>query len=101
MEIVDTSGDTLLGTNRQLVYPGTDCFMLCAAINDQGSIERINEFKNEIKSVNPRAPIILIGTKVDLRATMPNCIAYEDLKQKSLEQGFQGLCETSAKEWQN
>ena len=75
--------------------------MLCAAINDQGSIERINEFKNEIKSVNPRAPIILIGTKVDLRATMPNCIAYEDLKQKSLEQGFQGLCETSAKEWQN
>ena len=67
IEIVDTAGDYLLGTNRALVYPNTDCFMLCVAVDNRETLERVNAFKIEIVTVVPCIPILLIGTKTDMR----------------------------------
>ena len=62
--------------------------MLCAAVNNQDSFESVRDFSGEIKAVNPRAPILLIGTKVDLRDGAAGSISTEDLNNKSLEHGF-------------
>ena len=62
IEIVDTAGDNLLGTNRALVYPNTDCFMLCVAVDNRETLERVNALKIEIVTVVPRIPILLVGT---------------------------------------
>ena len=67
IEIIDTTGDTHFGDHRQLVYTDTDCFMLCVAVNFRESLERVNQFKAEIKTVNPNAPILLVATKYDTR----------------------------------
>mmetsp|Transcript_44676 Transcript_44676/g.59273 ORF Transcript_44676/g.59273 Transcript_44676/m.59273 type:complete len:179 (+) Transcript_44676:22-558(+) len=100
IEIVDTSGDTQLGTYRQLVYPGTDCFMLCVAVNNRDSMERIRNLKAEIKTVNPNAPILLVATKFDTREQSDNPIMTPELESARLDHGFQGICETSARNWQ-
>ena len=34
------------------------------------SFDRLNDFKNEIKTANPSAPIVLVATKTDLRGTI-------------------------------
>ena len=101
IEIVDTAGDNLLGTNRALVYPNTDCFMLCVAVNNRVTLDLVNDFKVEIKTVNPRAPILLVGTKKDMRSDSEGCIPKAELEQQSREMGFQGIVETSSKEWQD
>ena len=67
LEIHDTSGDQHLGVNRQVCYNRTDCFMLCVAINNRTSFENINKWRAEIRQVCQETPIILVGTKKDLR----------------------------------
>ena len=81
IEIVDTSGDNLLGANRQLVYGGTDCFMLCCAVNNRDSLDALVSFKAEVRSVNSKAPIVLVGTKTDLRGVEPDCIQAKEIEQ--------------------
>ena len=101
IEIVDTSGDSLLGSNRQLVYGNTDCFMLCVAFNNRDSLDRVMNFKNEIRSENQDAPVVLVGTKSDMRDGEEDCLTKEDLDQQSIEHGFSDTLETSSKNWQD
>jgi GTPase SAR1 family protein len=55
---------------RPLSYPMTDCFLLCFAVNDRASFkEAQDKFVPELRRHCPLAPIILVGTKSDLRAT--------------------------------
>jgi Ras-related C3 botulinum toxin substrate 1 len=45
-----------------------DAFLLCYAVNDAHSLENIKEkWFGEIKHLSPNVPIILVGTKCDLR----------------------------------
>ena len=70
VSIYDTSGDPNLGRNREAFYEGTDCFMLCVAVNNRESLQAVQTFAAEIKKVCPRASILLIGTKTDLPAAV-------------------------------
>jgi GTPase SAR1 family protein len=55
---------------RPLSYPQTDCFMLCFAVNDWASLEEARDkFVPEVRRSCPTTPIILVGTKADLRET--------------------------------
>ena len=77
LEIHDTSGDEHLGVNRQVSYNRTDCFMICAAVDKPEMLDNIANWKAEIRQVCPETPIILVGTKIDLRRTTPGAITLQ------------------------
>lgn len=53
---------------RPLSYPATDVFMLCFSIVNRNSFQNISaKWIQEIKHHCPNTPVILIGTKLDLR----------------------------------
>ena len=56
--------------------------MLCAAVDNRDSFDRLNDFKNEIKTENPGALIVLVATKTDLRAVAEGCLTDEDFEAK-------------------
>ena len=71
--------------------------MLCVAVNFRESLERVNQFKAEIKTVNPNAPILLVATKYDTRDGAENAITRQEFEQVRLDHGLQGMVETSSK----
>ena len=81
LEIHDTSGDQYLGANRSVAYNKTDCFMLCIALNNKatGEAETLERWKAEIRNVCPNTPIVLVGTKSDLRGASQSPITSEEL----------------------
>ena len=62
--------------------------MLCVAVDFRDSLERLNEFKNEIKVVNPNAPILLVATKYDCRDGCENAISKQEFEKVRLDHGF-------------
>ena len=66
IEIHDTSGDEHLGVNRQIQYKGADIFIVCVAANGPDSLNNVPKWTNEIRSIRPNAPIMIILTKGDL-----------------------------------
>jgi len=64
----DTAGGGDFDRLRPLSYPTTDVFMICFSIADPRSFENVREkWLPEISHHCPNIPIILVGTKTDLR----------------------------------
>lgn len=64
----DTAGQEDYDRLRPLSYPQTDVFLLCFAISAPSSYENVSiKWWPEIHHHCPDAPIILVGTKLDLR----------------------------------
>ena len=102
LEIHDTTGDDLLSVNRQVIYTKTDCFMLCVSIANRDSFNNIEKWKAEIRSsVGANTPIILVGTKSDLRAHTAQAISKQELLTKYANDDFASQCETSSRAWQD
>lgn len=79
----DTSGSADFNELRPLSYPGTDAFIVCFSIIDPVSLKDVQEkWYPEIRAHCPTSPIILVGTKLDLR-TKPEVIA--NLKKNGQE----------------
>lgn len=79
LEIHDNTGDPLLGVNRQVCYNKADCFMLCVAINNRASLDNVERWRTEIRTVCPDTPIMLVATKIDLRNSCDNPITLQEL----------------------
>jgi len=75
--------------------------MLCVAINNRDSLDSVARWRTEIRQVCNEAPIMLVGTKSDLRTVTAEPITLQDLKNKSDEMGLQAVVETSSKEWRD
>ena len=70
--------------SRKLVYSDADILMLCCAVNNKDSQDVLGGFNAEFKLCNSTAPIILVGTKSDMRQESPNeCTLSSVLKEKS------------------
>ncbi|XP_011299633.1 ras-like GTP-binding protein RhoL [Fopius arisanus] len=68
MILWDTAGQEDYERLRPLSYPNTDCFLLCFSISARSSFENIfSKWYPEIKFHCPNVPIVLVGTKGDLR----------------------------------
>jgi len=76
----DTSGQSDYNRLRPLSYPQTDVFVVCYSIVSPTSLERVRSvWYPELRYYCPSVPIILVGTKRDLRndqATIEELAAY-------------------------
>jgi len=79
----DTAGSEEYDTLRPLSYPGTDVFLICFSLFSPESFQNVEKkwFK-EITEHAPEVPILLVGTKLDLRTKQE---AIQSLKENNQE----------------
>jgi small GTP-binding protein len=66
--LFDTAGQEEFETLRKLSYEDVDIFLICFSVVQPSSFKNVEHlWINEIKQSNKTAPIILVGTKTDLR----------------------------------
>ena len=63
--------------------------------------DNIEKFKNEVRTVCAKTPILLFGTKTDLRADDRDAITHDELEQAWREFKLQGMREVSSKNFQD
>ncbi|XP_055867507.1 ras-related protein ced-10-like isoform X1 [Biomphalaria glabrata] len=64
----DTTGLSDYEAVRVIAYPETDCFLLCFSLCNKESLASVqNKWYPEIRQHCPNAPIILVGTMLDIR----------------------------------
>ncbi|XP_015181920.1 PREDICTED: cell division control protein 42 homolog isoform X2 [Polistes dominula] len=69
VQLCDTAGQDDFDPLRSLCYPETDVFLVCFSVVCPSSYHSVASWWiNEIKKYCPNAPIILVGTKSDLRS---------------------------------
>ncbi|EGC29564.1 hypothetical protein DICPUDRAFT_158834 [Dictyostelium purpureum] len=83
LSLWDTAGGEDYSRFRPLSYPQTDCFLLCFSIANRKSFERcLDYWYPEIQLFCPEAPVILVGTKIDLyddhKLDRSNFVTYEE-----------------------
>ncbi len=68
LELWDTAGQEDFDRLRPLSYPETDVVLICFSINSKDSFTNVFEkWAPEVKHFCENIPIILVGTKKDLR----------------------------------
>jgi len=78
----DTAGQEEYEKLRPLSYPKTDCFILCYAINNRASFANIEtKWMPELRHHCPKAAIILVGTKMDLKDSSNDVITEHEAKK--------------------
>lgn len=86
----DTAGQEDYDRLRPLSYPQTDVFLICFSVASPSSFENVtSKWYPEIKHHCPDAPMILVGTKIDLRDDRETltCLAEQGLSPLKREQG--------------
>jgi len=91
--LFDTAGNEEYDSMRPLNYPGTDVFLLCFSVLSPDSAEQvIKKWVDEIRSQCTTIPILLVGTKIDLRENSKEIAALKSAKGRdpiTKEQGKQ------------
>ncbi|XP_066295877.1 rho-related protein racA-like [Branchiostoma lanceolatum] len=80
----DTAGQEDYDRLRPLSYPQTDIFLMCFDVSNRSSFENISEkWFPEVRHFCPDIPIILVGTKTDLRTetTASRCVSWQEGQQ--------------------
>ena len=78
----DTAGSDEYDTLRPLSYPGTDVFLICFSLFSPESFEHVStKWYPEIWEHAEYTPIILVGTKLDLRSKPEAIQALRDNNQ--------------------
>ena len=68
LRLFDTAGQEDFDRLRPLSYPGTDLVLICFSVVMPSSLENVEEkWLPEVKHYCPDAPLMLIGTQIDLR----------------------------------
>ncbi|XP_033629921.1 ras-related C3 botulinum toxin substrate 1-like [Asterias rubens] len=78
----DTAGQEDYDRLRPLSYPQTDIFLICFSVVSPVSFENVRaKWAPEVRHHCPQAPIILVGTKLDLR---DNQETIDKLRERNL-----------------
>jgi small GTP-binding protein len=79
----DTAGQEDYDRLRPLSYPQTDVFLICFSVVSPTSLENAkSKWYREVRHHCPNTPIVLVGTKVDLR---DDKTTQDKLKVKKLD----------------
>jgi len=93
----DTAGQEDYDRLRPLSYPQTDVFLVCFAVNNYASCENVkSKWFPEIQHHAPGVPLILVGTKSDVRNEGGNLIQEAQGMQTAKEVGAIMYLECSA-----
>ncbi|XP_040579917.1 cdc42 homolog [Lepeophtheirus salmonis] len=87
--LFDTAGQEDYDNLRHLCYPNTDIFLVCFSVIRPNSFANVRQkWSSEVKKYY-KAPILLVGTQVDLRNDEKTKEALSKCKQKPIteEQG--------------
>ncbi|VDN97564.1 unnamed protein product [Rodentolepis nana] len=77
----DTAGQEDYDRLRPLSYPQTDVFLICFSVVSPASFENVKaKWIPEVRHHCPRTPVILVGTKLDLREDQETINKLKDLK---------------------
>jgi len=96
LDITDCAGNEDFSKLRTSFYVGINVFLLCYSISSPSSLENITKkWQTELSTHCPKAAVILIGTKLDLRDDKDT---IEALKQKKLKPVSQSQGKAKAKE---
>uniref|UniRef100_A0A6U3BJV0 Uncharacterized protein n=1 Tax=Paramoeba aestuarina TaxID=180227 RepID=A0A6U3BJV0_9EUKA len=91
----DTAGQEGYQKIRTLSYKSADIFLVCFSFDNPGSLENVKaRWAKELKQHRCQAPIILVGTKADLKDADFDSSAAEKIGE---EIGGCGYIECSAK----
>ncbi|KAF7204751.1 ras-related C3 botulinum toxin substrate 1 [Nothobranchius furzeri] len=92
----DTAGQEDYDRLRPLSYPQTNVFLICFSIVSPASFDNVrNKWNPEVQHHCPSVPIVLVGTKLDLREDETT---VEKLKEKKLSPITSSQGEDLAKE---
>lgn len=102
--LCDSTGVDDYACAKRLCYPNTDIFLICFSVVGPDYSEDIREYYlSDIRMCCPNVPIVLVGTKLDLRddkeflqRTKCNPITYEQGMQLAREIGAIEYLECSA-----
>ena len=98
LSLWDTAGQDEYAKLRQLSYPQTDIFLICYSIDWMTSLENAkNKWVPELRAHDPNTPIILIGTKTDLRFEKNGIVESKVALELSKSVGIDKYLECSAK----
>jgi len=95
----DTAGQEDYDRLRPLSYPQTDVFLICFSIISPSSFDNVkSKWWPEIQHHCPGVPIILVGTKSDLRndPNMAQQLATKGLRMVSVDEAQQRMREIGA-----
>ncbi|XP_050539314.1 ras-like GTP-binding protein RhoL [Daktulosphaira vitifoliae] len=93
----DTAGQEDYERLRPLSYTNTDCFLLCFSVSSRSSFENIaSKWYPEIQHHCPKVPVILIGTKTDVRQNQDGCVTSDEGKKMKRKIGAVKYLECSA-----
>ncbi len=68
LALFDTAGQETFDQLRPVAYQQTDVFLVCFSVVMPSSLTNIKRlWINEVQRYCPKAPFILVGTKIDLR----------------------------------
>lgn len=68
LNLWDTAGREGYELLRTLAYPQADVFIVCFSISSPSSFDNVRlKWKHEVSQHSPKVPILLLGTKKDLR----------------------------------
>jgi len=108
LQLWDTAGQENLVFYRKLAYPQTDVFIICFSLVNRNSYDNvIHQWKAEIENNTTGVPIVLVGTKSDLRDDYISSnsgneiITTEEGKNLQKQIGAQRYIECSAKTTKN
>lgn len=93
----DTAGQEDYDRLRPLSYPQTDVFLVCFSVVNPHSFSNIRQkWIPEVRHHCPNTPVVLVGTKLDLREDKNTLDKLKQAKQSAISQaqGFQLQKET-------
>merc|ERR1712048_302103 len=104
LSLWDTASQEDYDRFRPLSYPHTDVFVVCYSVTSPSSLRNAkNKWIKEIRFHSPHAPIVLAGTKADLRNSSAadkqdtTFVDFADAKELGEELGVNRVMECSAK----
>ncbi|CAK8675211.1 unnamed protein product [Clavelina lepadiformis] len=91
LNLLDTAGSEDYNRLRPLAYPQTDVFLICFSIASPTSYENVrHKWYKELLHHCPNTPVILVGTKLDLRDDKETVAELQKMKSVPLTKN-QGL----------